>query len=454
MLSLLVWSNLAILQSSSKDRLEDSARNISIQYAQTAARFLFEADLAGLDEYSRQAIQHQEVAYISVFDRQDRKVYELGDVANKDSFRPDERIVDVDDGVFDLVHRLKLGETHVGKARMGFSLNLLNHRVEQAWIRGLSIAAAEIALTIIVGLFIGKALTRNLRDLATGAKAYGAGEKNIQIPVRSGDEVGQAALAFNQMVADRNYAESLLRESEQQFHAIVEHTPDLILLTDANGKIIFSSPSSDALLGVSAPALVSKDVSSIAREADRQILRDELNKALANDHMVHRFEFQAQLPSGSMAVFEAIVRSYVNNPDVGSVVLLCRDITERQKIEAQLRQSQKMEAIGNLTGGVAHDFNNLLAVILGNLELIEDDKDPALLSERIDEAMKATMRGAELTRKMLSYGRRAHLEPVALNLNEVISEFQGMLRRTLSERIRLEISQSRNEKELSDISRL
>jgi len=155
-----------------------------------------------------------------------------------------------------------------------------------------------------------------------------------------------------------------------------------------------------------------------------------------------------------MAVFEAIVRSYVNNPDVGSVVLLCRDITERQKIEAQLRQSQKMEAIGNLTGGVAHDFNNLLAVILGNLELIEDDKDPALLSERIDEAMKATMRGAELTRKMLSYGRRAHLEPVALNLNEVISEFQGMLRRTLSERIRLEISQSRNEKELSDISRL
>ncbi len=98
------------------------------------------------------------------------------------------------------------------------------------------------------------------------------------------------------------------------------------------------------------------------------------------------------------------------------------DVTDLRRTEAVLRQAQKMEAIGNLTGGLAHDFNNLLAVILGNLELLQmDEKDP-VRSRSIKDAIKATQKGAELTRNLLSFARQADLRPDVIDLNEIVSE--------------------------------
>jgi signal transduction histidine kinase len=116
-----------------------------------------------------------------------------------------------------------------------------------------------------------------------------------------------------------------------------------------------------------------------------------------------------------------------------------RDLTSRQKMEEELRQSQKMEAIGQLTGGLAHDFNNLLTVITGNLEMLETSLEDSNQRELLKEAQDAAQDGAKLTAQLLAFGRRQPLNPKPTDLAPLISNFSELLRRTLGESIELNI---------------
>ena len=119
------------------------------------------------------------------------------------------------------------------------------------------------------------------------------------------------------------------------------------------------------------------------------------------------------------------------------------DITQRKRIEEQLRQSQKMEAVGQLTGGMAHDFNNLLAIIQGNLSLLaedlEKDRDFRIEDVRqyINPALRASRRGAELSHRLLAFSRKQALQPVVMVVNQIVQGMDGLLRTTLGENIDL-----------------
>jgi PAS domain S-box-containing protein len=114
------------------------------------------------------------------------------------------------------------------------------------------------------------------------------------------------------------------------------------------------------------------------------------------------------------------------------------DITERTKLESQLRQAQKMEAVGNLTGGMAHDFNNLLGIIIGNLDLLRDRQSgDADALELTGEALDAALRGADLTRRLLAFARRQPLQPERADVNELIAGIVKLLERTLGEQIQI-----------------
>jgi signal transduction histidine kinase len=129
-------------------------------------------------------------------------------------------------------------------------------------------------------------------------------------------------------------------------------------------------------------------------------------------------------------------------PEAGHPVLqgICQDITDRESKDAQLRQAQKMEVVGQLTGGLAHDFNNLLAIIIGNLDLLEEEfASGSDTRELIEEGLTAAVRGAELTRQLLAFSRRQPLSPQRVDLNRLVTEMASLWRRTLTAAIEVRI---------------
>ena len=160
-----------------------------------------------------------------------------------------------------------------------------------------------------------------------------------------------------------------------------------------------------------------------------------------NSGKSRNFEFRVQHSTGELKYIRQFEQPKFDQS--GKVVEhfgLSIDLTELREAEARARQSQRIEAIGTLTGGVAHDFNNLLAVILGNLELCLDEDQDDMRRQYIQAAITATNRGAGLTRNLLSFARRAHLVPARLNLNQTIQNTMTWATRVLSETIIVETS--------------
>ena len=172
---------------------------------------------------------------------------------------------------------------------------------------------------------------------------------------------------------------------------------------------------------------------------DHQIAEKAIGKAYSGESQT--FGFRSIHPNGKIRYISQIVEPVIGeNGKVSSIVGTSIDMTELREAEARVRQSQRIEAIGTLTGGVAHDFNNLLAIILGNLELsLEADQEDDR-SELIQASIRATMRGADLTKNLLSFARRAHLVPTRMNLNQTIQNTMAWGSRVLPETIRIENS--------------
>ncbi len=237
---------------------------------------------------------------------------------------------------------------------------------------------------------------------------------------------------------ERRRAEEALRASEERHRVLFEHVADLVLLCDADGTIRFTSDGAGQTLGYrpselrgsSYLDLVHPDDRTRAREAGVQLLR----VPGAYGHLVARLRHR----DGSWRTVDAVTRNLLEHPDVAGVVVTARDVTERRRLEAELVQTQKLESIGRLAGGVAHDFNNLLTVILGNAEILLHDASAQEKLLEVREIEAAAQRARSLTRQLLAFSRRQVLEPRALDLNAVITNLEDVLRRLVGTRVELE----------------
>ena len=231
---------------------------------------------------------------------------------------------------------------------------------------------------------------------------------------------------------ERKLAEQTLRESERRYRTLLEQASDAIAVADADtGAFLTVNQAACELLGYTREELTTMRIADILLPEDIDSGAERMRALRAGASLLS--ERRLRRRDGALVAVEISTRL------VGSTLqAFIRDITERQRLEAQLRQSQKMDAVGRLAAGIAHDFNNLLTVITTCTDLALADMPSGLaVRDDIREIKVAAGRATDLTRQLLAFGRQQVLRPELLNLNRVIDEAERMLRRLVPENVRL-----------------
>jgi PAS domain S-box-containing protein len=282
--------------------------------------------------------------------------------------------------------------------------------------------------------------SRGAEEVAVEAMKAGAADylSKGQLSVEAVARTIRHALALNAEERSRRQAEAALRASEERFRALVENSSDALLLIDAEGRVTYLTPSSQRHLGWTPAEMIGRSILDFIHPDDRDV--SQLGTADAT-HLPGEpvtAEVRFKHADGTWRSMEGVGVNRLHEPSVGAIVVNARDITDRRRLEQQLRQSLKMEAVGRLAGGVAHDFNNLLTAILGYCNLMLDDvakEDP--LRPDLEEIRKAGERAAALTRQLLAFSRRQMLQPQIVDVNVLVRQLEKMLRSLIGEGIEL-----------------
>jgi PAS domain S-box-containing protein len=302
--------------------------------------------------------------------------------------------------------------------------------------RGLLLIALSTSLVLILTwLGARRFIHRPLRQLVEAANQWRLGDYAPRVDIADKSEIAQVADAFNTMadaLEQREHELSKAKETAEEAAArittIFESTTDSVVIIDRNWRFSYLNRRASAQLS-----------------AGRDLIGTGLKEAFPDDAIAELFSQLREAVSDQRPTsFEAHCRGngtwYALNafPSSEGLAVYFRDITEhkhaveaRRLMEEQLHQSQKMESVGQLTGGIAHDFNNLLMVASGNLELIEEAAVDGRVRQFAETARRAVDRGAKLTAQLLAFSRRQRLNPRLVNANELISEFQGLIRQAV-----------------------
>ena len=261
---------------------------------------------------------------------------------------------------------------------------------------------------------------------------------NTPLLDRDGMFVGVVSLAND--ITERRRAEEALRASEERFRQIAESISEVFWLTTPDKhEIAYLSPGYEAIWGRSREAVYASPQSWL--EAIHAEDRERIARAAFTEQTAGGYdeEYRIVRPDGTIRWVRD--RAFPVRDAGGQVVRVAgvaEDVTEKRQLEHQLRQAQKMEAIGQLAGGVAHDFNNLLTIISGYSDLLLDAVgDRAELREPLEEIRKAGERSASLTRQLLAFSRQQVLTLKLLDVNDVVRDIEKMLRRLIGEDIEL-----------------
>ena len=280
-------------------------------------------------------------------------------------------------------------------------------------------------------------VVRSRRAAVFEDSARGRSYINYVYPVTdSAGEVTRVAI-FALDITDRKKAEEAVRRSEEQYRALVDGVKDVILALSPDGTVAALNPAFEEITGWPREDWLGTAFAGLLHPDDAA-RADGLLKAVTEEGARPTAQLRIRTRAGEYRIGEFRASAQRRDGEIAGILGIVRDITDRVRLEDQLRQAQKMEAVGRLAGGVAHDFNNLLTAISSYSELLLADlaaEDPRRLD--VTEIRKATDRAATLTRQLLAFSRRQVLQPKVVDLNGIVGGAEKLLRRLIGEDIAL-----------------
>lgn len=265
---------------------------------------------------------------------------------------------------------------------------------------------------------------------------------NWIFPVSSSDTDGVLAFVATDITALRRM-ESELERVDVTFRSLVDQAPDHIVIADTERRISFVNRFE---FGLQKSDVIGRPIETFVPPEDQDRVASEIDAVIETGQR-RSYETTVNMPTGDH-VFATRAGPIIVEGRVEGVVTISTEISdrlelerERERLNTQLQQSQKMEALGQLTGGVAHDFNNLLTAIAGNLELVQHDLTAGTSSStRLAEAMRAVDQAADLTRRLLVFARNQPLDPHPERIDHLLGEMAPLLERTLGETIEVRMT--------------
>jgi len=424
------------------------------QFKAEAARLLsdFRSDIAGaaLILHSIQPANNRQAVVIGslngLLEALPGRVMALVDLAQADDWTAlHARLLNQVDRTDDVVAALA-GEINRDLAA---SRQRLRDEVGRVEVRTAGILAATGLFSLLfagwLGLIVTRSITRPLARLDAGARALAQGQFGGILEIRGNDELTQLARVFNQTARELEDLYGRLQLSEARFRSLIENASDVILIVTETGRILYASPSTARVLGQPADQLPGQSMRDLLPDEEIPRTADIFQCVGQQSGTTYSFEFRLRHTDGSFHWMEGLAANLLADPAVSGIVINARDVSDRRRAEQalresedQLRQAQKMEAIGRLAGGVAHDFNNLLTVINGFSELLLTDLDPKDPRRNYaQDVLDAGQQAAKLTAQLLAFSRKQMRSPTRLNLNDVVRDTERMLRRVISAEIDL-----------------
>jgi PAS domain S-box-containing protein len=302
------------------------------------------------------------------------------------------------------------------------------------------------------------AQTPKTRRMGADLDLYGRRRNGSEFPVEISlspvsTEKGAFVLSAIRDISDRKRIAEELRRANEELHRrtteqlgeyrarlalIIDSSEDAILSKDLNGIITTWNKGAERIYGYTPEEVIGRHI-SLLTSSDRPDEISEILQKIAKGESTEHYESLRVTKDGrqlSLSISVSPLRNAAG--DIAGASAIARDITVQKRTEGQLRQSQKMEAIGRLAGGVAHDFNNILGIINACTEFLRDRIDPAAEpSLYVENIKKATERGASLTRQMMAFSRTSAVQPRILDLNERLREISKLLRPLLGDDVEI-----------------
>ena len=313
-------------------------------------------------------------------------------------------------------------------------------------VRGSTLVGGAIATLCAIALafLLSRTLTRPLREMTAAVQSFAPGE-TLTVPVGAGGEIGVLARAFKKMVRDARERTAAIRRDSLTFESLMITMAEAVMLVDQQGRLVYTNKACQRLFGTEVRAgnpdwsngieVFGPDGVTPIPLDRRPILRSVGGETL------EAFEMYFHTPASENPIHVAgSARPILDaTGDVTGAVVVMRDITREKEIERKLHQSQKLDAIGQLTGGVAHDFNNMLTVITGTTR--DAGRGPAGPADaagdrRADRSGGGALR--ELTQHLLAFARKQPLQPRNVDVNGTVLDIAKLLRPTLGEQIEID----------------